>query len=146
MERRARQNVAVVGELDAAEVAGADARLVLFDAAAKGELAVGRLVRAAFAARLEVEERASELPLEVLVHSREKRRKGEGVRLPERGRDEGREALDAVAVEGGRRVDFEGLGVREERRKRTRALGLLWLVRSLMRSVEVTSVVRSWGF
>ena len=75
MERRARQNVAVVGELDAAEVAGADARLVLFDAAAKGEFAVGRLVRAAFAARLEVEERASELPLEVLVHSRREKEK-----------------------------------------------------------------------
>lgn len=37
MEGKPRQDFAVVGELDAAEVAGADARLVLLDAALEGE-------------------------------------------------------------------------------------------------------------
>ena len=37
IEGKERQDFAVVGELDAAEVAGADARLVLFDAALEGE-------------------------------------------------------------------------------------------------------------
>lgn len=55
---------------------------------------------AAFAARLEVEEGARELPLEVFVHSAGEVGGG-GVRLPEIGRDEGGEALEAVAVEGG---------------------------------------------
>ena len=51
--------------------------------------------------------------------------RGGGVRLPEIGRDEGREALEAVAVEGRGRVEFEGLGVRKRERDGDEGCGLV---------------------